>query len=103
MLRAHLRIHLAKEDALLYPILRAHATPAEQGPIVGGMAGGIPPERMPAMIDWFYPIVDPIDRVKMADVWHQLMPEPVFATLSPLIEQASGDDWARITREIGIA
>ena len=40
VLRNHMRIHLDKEDTYLYPLLRAHATPAEQAPIVGGMAGG---------------------------------------------------------------
>ncbi len=103
VLRNHLRIHLDKEDTYLYPMLRAHTTPAEQAPIVGGMAGGVPPERMPAFIDWLFPIIDTINSVKMADVWKQLMPEPVFANLAPLVEKATGDDWAEIARQIGLA
>ena len=101
VLRAHMRIHLAKEDAHLYPMLKASITSAEQAPIVGGMAGGIPPERVPALIDWLYPIIDTVDKVKIADVWHQLMPPPVFEQLTPLIEKACGSDWAHVKQEIG--
>ncbi len=103
VLRNHMRIHLDKEDTYLHPLLRAHASPAEQAPIVGGMAGGVPPERVPAFIDWLFPIIDVVDSVKMADVWKQLMPEPVFASLAPLVEKATGDDWAEIARQIGLA
>ena len=103
VLRAHMRIHLGKEDAFLYPLLKESITAEEQGPIVGGMAGGVPPERMPAFIDWFYPIIDTVDKVKMADVWHQLMPPPVFEHLTPLIEKACGSDWAHVKQEIGLA
>lgn len=103
VLRNHLRIHLDKEDTYLFPILKAHATPADQASIMVGMAGEVPPERMPAHIDWFFPIVDTIDRVKMADVLKQLMPEADFANLVPLMEKAVGDDWAEVARQIGIA
>ena len=57
---------------------------------------------MPALIDWLFPIIDIVDRVKMADVWKQLMPEPVFASLAPLVEKATGDDWAETARQIGL-
>ena len=58
---------------------------------------------MPAFIDWLFPIIDTINSVKMTDVWKQLMPETVFANLAPLIEKATGDDWAEIARETGLA
>ena len=57
---------------------------------------------MPAFIDWLFPIIDIVDSVKMADVWKQLMPEPVFANLAPLVEKAVGNDWTEIAQKIGL-
>ncbi len=54
-LDTHLRIHLDKEDAHLYPILRERATAEEQASIVGVMARKIPPEKMPTLVHWLLP------------------------------------------------
>ena len=53
---AVLRIHLDKEDELLYPILRERTSLEEQTEIVGGMAAHVPPDGNPEFIRWFFPI-----------------------------------------------
>ena len=61
-LTAVLRIHLDKEEELLYPILRERTSLEEQSAIVGGMAAHVPPERNPEFIHWFFPLLGHDDR-----------------------------------------
>ena len=99
-LTAHLRIHLDKEDVHLYPILRERTLADEQASIVGTMARKIPPERMPELVRWLFPLLGHDDREVMTSVWMALMPEQVFAGVKPLIRAAVAEDWAELTRRI---
>jgi len=99
-LNTHLRIHLDKEDAHLYPILRERTSADEQASIVGTMARGVPPERMPELIRWWFPLVGLDDREATISVWKALMPEQVFVGMKPLIRDTIGQDWAELTRRI---
>ena len=99
-LNTHLRIHLDKEDAHLYPILRERTLADEQASIVGTMARGVPPERMPELIRWWLPLVGLDDREVTISVWKALIPEQVFVGMKPLIQDTIGQDWAELTRRI---
>ena len=99
-LNTHLRIHLDKEDAHLYPILRERTSADEQASIVGTMARGVPPERMPELIRWWLPLVGLDDRETTISVWKALMPEQVFAGMKPLIQDTIGQDWAELKQRI---
>ena len=59
VLNSHLRIHLDKEDAHLYPILREKTTVTQQVAMGGIMSSKIPPDRFPAAIAWLFPIAQP--------------------------------------------
>ena len=101
VLHSHVRIHLAKEDTHLYPILRERIDTQEQGPIVGQMAGKVPPQLMPQMVNWLFPLVSQEDGATMTAVWKALMPEEVFAGVKQLIQGAvKTDDWAELTRRV---
>ena len=101
VLHSHMRIHLAKEDSHLYPILRERISSQDQAPIVGQMAGKVPPQLMPKLVDWLYPLVNQDDRVTMTAVWKGLMPEEIFAGVKQLIQGAVGaDDWSELTRRV---
>ena len=101
VLHSHMRIHLAKEDSHLYPILRERISSQDQAPIVGQMAGKVPPQLMPKLVDWLYPLVNQDDRVTMTAVWKGLMPEEIFAGVKQLIQGALGaDDWSELTRRV---
>ena len=89
VLRSHVRIHLAKEDIYLYPILGQRIKPEEQGPIVGQMASKVPPQLMPQFVDWLFHLVEQEDRATMTAVWKALMPEEVFVGVKPLIQGSS--------------
>ncbi len=101
VLHSHLRIHLAKEDTHLYPILRERISPPDQAPIVGRMAGKTPPEMMPRLVDWLFSLVDQDDRVTMTTVWKALMPEEVFTGVGRLIKGAvKADDWSDLAKRV---
>lgn len=101
VLHSHVRIHLAKEDSHLYPILRERMKPQEQAPMVGRMASKGPPQLMPQFVNWLYPLVNQDDRVTMTAVWKALMPEEVFAGVKQLIQGAvTTGDWSELTKRV---
>jgi len=53
VLTLHLRIHLDKEDAHLYPILRERTTESEQASIVDLMSKKSATYRFPTIVQWF--------------------------------------------------
>jgi hypothetical protein len=100
VLRSHLRIHLDKEDAHLYKILREKTTDSEQAAIVGLMSKKVPPDRFPLLIQWMFPLLDLSDQVVVTGGWKRLMPPQVFANIKPLIEKAAAQNWIEINRLI---
>src|SRR5512135_2423025 len=87
----HLDIHLAKEDAHLYRIIRERVSLPEQTAAVGVMAGQVPPDRNPELIAWMFPLLGDDDRENMTRVWQMVMPPEVFAGAIQLVHQAIGD------------
>jgi iron-sulfur cluster repair protein YtfE (RIC family) len=100
VLESHLRIHLDKEDAHLYPILRERTTESEQAAIVGLMSRKVPPERFPALVQWLFPLLDFDDRVVVTAGWMRLMQPQVFAGLKPLMRKVMAEDWVALARRI---
>ena len=101
VLHSHVRIHLAKEDTYLYPILGKRINLEEQAPIVGQMASKVPPQLTPQFVNWLFPLVNQQDQVTITTVWKALMPEEVFAGVSKLIQEAvRTDDWSEITKHV---
>jgi iron-sulfur cluster repair protein YtfE (RIC family) len=100
VLNSHLRIHLDKEDAHLYPILREKTTINQQVTIGGIMSSKIPPNRFPAAIAWLFPLLDLNDRVTVIRGWMTLMPPQIFANVKPLIKSAVAEGWDVIAQRI---
>jgi len=100
VLASHLRIHLDKEDAHLYPILRERTTESEQASIVGLMSKKVPPDRFPTLVQWLFPLLDFDDRVVITKGWMTLMPPQVFAGLKPLIRKIVAENWVELARRI---
>jgi hypothetical protein len=96
----HLDIHLDKEDAHLYRIVRERISMADQGKAAGVMSSTVPQDRFPEVIAWMFPLMGNDDRENMARVWQTVMPAPVFAGAKQLIQKALGNDWAELTRRI---
>jgi iron-sulfur cluster repair protein YtfE (RIC family) len=100
ILNSHLRIHLDKEDAHLYPILRERTTISQQVSIGGVMSSKIPPDRFPATIKWLFPLLSLNDQVVVTKGWMTFMPPQVFANVKPLIKNAVAQGWDMITQRI---
>jgi iron-sulfur cluster repair protein YtfE (RIC family) len=100
VLNSHLRIHLNKEDAHLYPILREKTTLSQQIAIGGIMSSKIPPDRFPTAITWLMPLLDLNDQVTVTKGWMTLMPPQIFANVKPLIKKASPQGWELIVQRI---
>jgi hypothetical protein len=96
----HLDVHLEKEEAHLYRLVKERIPVAERGKLVGLLSTTIPQDRFPEVIAWLYPLINSEDRENMIRIWQMLMPPQVFAGIKPLIEKAVGDDWAELTRRI---
>jgi iron-sulfur cluster repair protein YtfE (RIC family) len=100
VLRSHLRIHLDKEDAHLYHILRERTTESEQVAIAGLMSRKVPPDKFPIMIQWLFPLLDLKDQIVVTKGWMTLMPPQVFANIKPSIEKATSENWVELTKLI---
>lgn len=100
VLNSHLRIHLGKEDAHLYQILREKTTLTQQVAIGGIMSSKIPPDRFPAAITWLMPLLDLNDQVTVTKGWMTLMPPRIFASVKPLIKKAVAQSWGAIAQRI---
>ncbi len=74
----HLDIHLAKEDAHLYRLIRERVSMPEQGKAVGVMSSTVPQERFPEVIAWMFPLLGDDDRENMTRIWQMVMPAPVI-------------------------
>lgn len=96
----HLDLHLDKEDAHLYRILRERVSIPDQGHAIGAMAAHAPQERFPEVVAWMFPLIGHDDRVNMTRSWQMGMPPEGFAMATMLIEQAVGDDWPELARDI---
>ena len=103
ILHAHVRIHLAKEDTYLYPVLRDRIDLDEQATIVGQLWGrSFPPDEvLPQYMNWLFGLVNQEDQATVTTVWKQLMTEKVFGVCTPLIQDAvTTDDWSELTRRV---
>ena len=96
----HLDIHLDKEDAHVYRLIRERISVPDQGKAVGVMSSTVPQERFPEVVAWMFPLMGHDDRENMTRIWQMVMPAPVFAGAKQLIQKAIGNDWAELTRRI---
>ena len=96
----HLDIHLDKEDAHVYRLIRERVSLPDQIKAAGAMANTVPQARFPEVIAWMFPLLGHNDRENMTRIWQMVMPAPVFTGVKQLIHKAIGDDWAELTRRI---
>ena len=96
----HLDIHLDKEDAHVYRLIRERISLPDQSKALGIMASQVPQERFPDVIAWMFPLIGNDDRENMIRIYQMILPAPVFAGVKQLIQKAVGDGWAELTRRI---
>jgi hypothetical protein len=96
----HLDVHLDKEDAHMYRLIRERVALPDQGRAVGLMGADVPGDRFPEVVAWMFPLLGPDDRVNMTCAWQMGMPPDAFANALRLIERAVGDDWPALASRI---
>jgi hypothetical protein len=96
----HLDIHLEKEDAHLYRLVKERIPLSERASLVGLLSTKVPQDRFPEVIAWLYPLISSDDRERITLVFQMLMPAPVFTGVKQIIQKAIGDEWAELTRRI---
>jgi hypothetical protein len=96
----HLDIHLAKEDAHVYRLIRERLSLPDQGKAVGVMSSTVPPERTPELIEWWFPLIGDDDRENLMRIWLMVMPAEVFAGAKSLVQKTVGDGWTEMTRRM---
>ena len=96
----HLDLHLEKEDAHLYRLVRERVPMPDQGKAVGIMSSIVPQDRFPEVVTWMFSLMSHDDRENMTRIWQMAMPPPAFDRAKQLIQEAIGNDWAELTRRI---
>jgi hypothetical protein len=96
----HLDIHLDKEDAHLYRLMRERVPVPDQAKALGLMASTVPQDRFPGVVAWLFPLIGHDDCENMTRIWQMVLPPPAFEGVKQLIQKAVGDDWAELTRRI---
>jgi len=96
----HLDIHLAKEDAHVYRLIRERVPMSDQGNLVGMMSSTVPQERFPEVIAWLFPLLGEDDRENITRIFQTVMPPPAFAGVKQLIQKAIPDGWTELARRI---
>ena len=100
-LTTHLRIHLAKEDAHMYPLLRAATTAEEQLQILDGLVAAIPGEDFPALLTWFYGLAPEDERVLVTELWMAMVGEDALPWFRGMAKDCiASEGWAGITRRL---
>ena len=96
----HLDMHLGKEDAHLYRIFNERIPVHDQVKALGMMAGTVPQDRFPEVVEWMFPLIGPDDRENMTRIWQMVMPEQAFTMVRQLIMKAIGNEWEELVRRI---
>ena len=96
----HLELHLDKEDAHMYRIISERVSVPDQAQAMALMGSHAPQDRFPEIVAWMFPLIGLDDRVNMTRAWQMSMPPEGFAFALHLIEQAVGDGWTDLARNI---
>jgi hypothetical protein len=96
----HLDIHLDKEDAHVYRLIRERLSMPDQGKAVGVMSSTVPQDRFPDVVDWWFPLIGDDDRENLMRIWQMVMPPEMFGGAKLLVRKAVGDGWAELTRRM---
>jgi hypothetical protein len=96
----HLDLHLAKEDAHVYRLIRERVSMADQGKAVGMMSSTVPQDRFPEAVAWLFPLLGEDDRENVTRIFQMSLPPPVFTGVKQIIQKAIPDGWAELARRI---
>jgi hemerythrin-like domain-containing protein len=100
VMKAHMMLHLDKEEAQLYPLLEMHTSRAEQAHMVERIGAETPEELFPDAVAFVFGLADPEDRAVITRGWMEAFGTDGFAYTLPLIQQAVGEDWDDLVKRV---
>jgi hypothetical protein len=99
-MKAHMMLHLDKEEAQLYPLLARYTSRDEQAHIVERIGAETPEELFPDAVAFVFGLAVPEDRAVIARGWMEAFGADGFAYSLPLIRQAVGEDWDELVKRV---
>jgi hypothetical protein len=96
----HLDLHLRKEDAQVYRLLRERLAVHDQANVAATMSKSVPQDRFPEVVGWLFPLLGIKDRENVARIFQTVLPPPVFAGVRQLIQKSVGEDWEELARRV---
>jgi zinc finger-like protein len=88
----HLDLHLAKEDRQVYPLIKGRIRLPEERGMVGTVANMVPRDRFPEVVAWIFPLLGPVDRENLVQVFRMLMPPETFEKVELLAQRLLSED-----------
>lgn len=100
VMKAHMMLHMAKEEAQLYPLLEKHTSRDEQAYMVERIGAETPEEVFPDAVAFVFGLAAPEDRAVITRGWMEAFGADGFAYSLPLIQQAVGADWDDLVKRV---
>jgi hemerythrin superfamily protein len=96
---AHLRLHIKKEEELIFPLVDRLFSVPEQGAQVGKMLSNFAPADMAAVLPWMFSALEVDDRRTYLGLMEKALPPPALAGMLGLLENGLAPDvWATLGR-----
>ncbi len=89
--------HMNREETELVPHMRAHFTDAQMAAMRGGIMGGMPPDRLAAIMGWMLPSLNATELTELLRSVRQTAPPPLVAAAMNLCEaRVEPSRWALV-------
>jgi hypothetical protein len=90
-LKPKMDAHLNQEEQELMPWCEQRMQPEQQGQLVGAMGQKMPQEKMFEIVPWMVRALPVDDRVGVLQMWHKVLPPPVFASVKGMAKSGVND------------
>ncbi|MGI0130754.1 MAG: hemerythrin domain-containing protein [Thermoplasmata archaeon] len=95
--------HMNREEQRLVPLMREHFTDDQMRAMRGAIMGGLPPDRLAAILGWMFPALDVDELTGMVMGAKVGMPPEVFRRMAGLAEQrVPPERWQIVRGRVGI-
>ena len=90
-LKPKMDAHLSQEEQELMPWCEQRMQPEQQGQLVGAMGQKMPQDKMPEIVPWMVRALPVDDRVGVLQMWHKVLPPPVFTAVKGMAKSGLND------------
>jgi hypothetical protein len=95
-------VHMNREDTELVPLMRRHFTDAQMAAMRGKIMGGMPPDRLFAILGWMLPSLNVSELSGLMASLRNGAPPPLFQAVSSLCaEKVDPARWSEVKGRVG--